>query len=113
MISIKVFVTPEGNILGFELFGHSGYEEVGKDIVCAAVSSVLYMVVNTLSDVLNVNFEVLTMDNKDAYFKFIINNKDFYICKFFMIGLKNHFLNLEEQYYKNIKVSYVEVQNND
>jgi uncharacterized protein YsxB (DUF464 family) len=113
MINIKVFVTSEGNILGFELFGHSGYEETGKDIVCAAISSALYMVVNTLSDVLGVSFEVLTMDDKNAYFKFMINNKNFYICKSFMMGLKSHFLNIEEQYYKNIRVSYAEVQNND
>lgn len=113
MITIKVFVTPEGNVLGFEIFGHSGYEELGKDIVCSAVSSVVYMVINTLSDVLNIDFDVLTIKDENGYLKFKISNKDFYICKYIMIGLKNHFLNLEEQYYNNIKVSYVEVQSSD
>lgn len=110
MISVKVFVTPEGIILGFEIFGHSGYDEHGKDIVCAAVSSSAYMVINTLSDVLNISFDVLTIDEESAYLKFKISSRDFNICKYIMVGLKNHFLNLEEQYYKNIKVSYVEVQ---
>lgn len=109
MISIKVLVNAEGNILGFELFGHSGYDEYGKDIICAAVSSVVYMTINILSDILNVSFEDLIVDDKNAYFKFKISVKDFSICKFLMLGLKNHFLSLEEQYYKNIKVGYVEV----
>ena len=113
MISIKVFVTPEGSILGFELFGHSGYDELGKDIVCSAVSSAVYMVINTLSDVFNIDFEVLDIKEEIAYFKFKISNENFYICKYIMIGLKNHLVNLEEQYYKNIKVSYVEVQSSD
>ena len=113
MISIKVFVTPQGSVLGFELFGHSGYDEFGKDIVCSAVSSAVYMVINTLSEVLNIDFEILDIEEKNAYFKFKISNENFCICKYIMIGLKNHLVNLEEQYYKNIKVSYVEVRDSD
>lgn len=39
MIEVKIFRNPEGSIVGFDVLGHAGKDEVGKDIVCAGVSS--------------------------------------------------------------------------
>lgn len=40
----------DSNIVGFEVSGHAGYAEEGSDIVCAAVSAMVGLVSNTLSD---------------------------------------------------------------
>ena len=45
------FFTEDERITGFSVSGHSGYEEAGKDIVCAAISAVVGMVEATINDV--------------------------------------------------------------
>ena len=41
----------DDRITGFSISGHSGYDEHGADIVCAAVSSVVTMAEATINDV--------------------------------------------------------------
>ncbi len=65
---IKVtFFKKQGNFTGFEISGHSGFAEEGADIVCSAVSSVAYMVANTLTEVAGVKADI-ALD--DGYLKF-------------------------------------------
>ena len=45
------FYTEDERITGFTVSGHSGYEERGKDIVCAYVSAVVTMAEATINDV--------------------------------------------------------------
>ena len=45
------FFTEDERITGFTVSGHSGYEEQGKDIVCAYVSAVVTMAEATINDV--------------------------------------------------------------
>ena len=45
------FFTENDRITGFSISGHSGYEEAGKDIICAAVSAVVTMAEATINDV--------------------------------------------------------------
>ena len=45
------FFTEGERITGFTVSGHSGYEESGKDIVCAYVSAVVTMAEATINDV--------------------------------------------------------------
>ena len=50
---IKVVVYKSGmRYYGFHVSGHAGYDESGKDIICAAVSSMTMLVINTLEVVL-------------------------------------------------------------
>ncbi len=66
---IKVSFLKKGeSFIGFELSGHSGYGEEGSDIVCSAVSSVAYMVANTVTEVIGDKASI-TLD--DGYMKFI------------------------------------------
>ena len=65
---IKVtFFKKQGNFTGFEISGHSGFAEEGSDIVCSAVSSVAYMVANTLTEVSKVKADIVL---DDGYLKF-------------------------------------------
>ena len=80
---------------GFLISGHSGFAESGEDIVCASVSSVAYMVANTITEILRVNAEIEVNDGK---MKLIINKEQRHITKDILLGLKLHLEGLEEQY---------------
>ena len=95
MIAADFMTDPGGLLLGFRLSGHSGSAAQGEDIICAAVSSAAYMAANTVSGVIHAQARV---DERAAP-----------RCQDVLEGLKLHLLGLEEQYPKNIKVSYVEV----
>ena len=65
---IKATFYKRGKILcGFEISGHSGYDEEGADIICASVSSVAYMAVNTITDVIGDKADISI---SDGYFRF-------------------------------------------
>lgn len=61
MITAK-FVYSGDIITGFSVSGHSGSAEIGKDIICSAVSSVSYMTVNTLTEIMLLNPEIIEKD---------------------------------------------------
>ena len=46
----SVFYRKNGSFYAFEVKGHAGYAESGKDIVCASVSSAVQLTVNLLDD---------------------------------------------------------------
>ena len=86
----------DGNVpYGFLISGHSGFAESGEDIVCASVSSVAYMVSNTITEILKVNAEIEVNDGK---MKLIVNKEQRHITKDILLGLKLHLEGLEEQY---------------
>ena len=108
MLKAMFFISDDGVIRGFDISGHSGYEESGKDIVCAAVSSAAYMVVNTISDVIGAEVDVKTDENV-GHMNFLVQEKYLPDCSRILQGFKKHLLLLEEMYPKNIKVFYKEV----
>ena len=66
---IKVFVSKEK----IELHGHSGYDIVGKDIVCSAVSSI---VTTTINGILSINSDALKYSYKNDVMTIEILNRD-------------------------------------
>lgn len=107
MIEANFIVNEAGNILGFNVFGHSDYNINGNDIVCAAVSSACYMAANTIVDILNIDAEV-SVDN-NGKMMLAIKKDDSFKCRDILLGLKIHLIALEEQYPENINVNYTEV----
>ena len=43
-----VFFRRDGLFYGFEERGHSGYADAGNDILCAALSSMTMLILNTI-----------------------------------------------------------------
>ena len=82
---------------GFLISGHSGFAESGEDIVCASVSSVAYMVANTITEILKVNAEI---EVNDGRMKLIVNKEQRHITKDILLGLKLHLDSLAEDYPK-------------
>ena len=85
---------------GFLISGHSGFAESGEDIVCASVSSVAYMVANTITEILKVNAKI---EVNDGMMKLIVNKEQRHITKDILLGLKLHLEGLEEQYPEFLK----------
>lgn len=66
---IKITFFKNKNFLtGFEVSGHSGFAEQGKDIVCAAVSGMTQMVVVGLTEIQKLNCNVKKNDKKGYLF---------------------------------------------
>ena len=92
---IKATFYKRGEILcGFEIDGHSGYAEAGSDIICASVSSVAYMAVNTITDVIGDKADISI---SDGYFRFMTgSNRN--ETKIVLEGLKLHVSALADDY---------------
>ena len=63
MINISIVTDKKGFIWGFEIKGHAGYDEYGKDIVCAAVSTLAYTAVGAISEMT----DIVSYSEKDGY----------------------------------------------
>ncbi len=61
--------------VGFSIEGHAGYEDAGKDIVCASVSSPAYMVANTITEILRLTPEI-TVDEQEGFLKLLLTKKE-------------------------------------
>ncbi|MBO4893982.1 MAG: ribosomal-processing cysteine protease Prp [Clostridia bacterium] len=105
MINATFFIKGE-NLSGFSLEGHSGFEDEGKDIVCAAVSSAAYMAVNTLTDVINEEAQVKESEGK-LELKVACPSPT---AGAVLRGLEIHLKNLSDQYPENVTVIYGGVQ---
>ena len=54
MTKIKFFKN-DNNLVGFECSGHTGYEEYGKDVLCATISGITQSAILGLTKVLGIN----------------------------------------------------------
>ena len=94
MIKIKV---TEKNI---SILGHANYDDYGKDIVCAAVSSIVMCSVEAISQ-----FDINAVDIKENQNKLeIIINKTDDITQKLITNMLNCLTELEKKYPKNIEI---------
>ena len=80
--------------------GHSLYDDYGKDIVCASVSSICITTVNAL---LSIDEDCITYEESEGYLKIKINKHTEEVDKLInnMINLLSE---LEKNYKKNIQI---------
>ena len=60
-------------IVGFEVSGHTGKDDYGKDLLCAQISTVAQLAVVGVKDVLKIN---AFCEISDGYLKIKVNQKD-------------------------------------
>lgn len=106
MIQVLFLQQPDGELLGFQMMGHSGLAEEGSDILCAAVSSAAYLVANAITDVVQVRAD-LTVSQGSMSLQ--VPEKAVFLCRNLLQGLKLHLVGLQEQYPDNISINYTEV----
>ncbi len=101
MTSVKFLVDSLG-LCGYEINGHCSYDgddEAGK-IVCAAVSSAVYMAANTITDIIGQKAEI-EMSEARMLLKV---KKPSAETKMVLAGLKLHLEGLSGQYSNNIRI---------
>ena len=59
-----VFARKGGVLCGFVVTGHAGYGNAGQDIVCAAVSSAVMLVCNTVTDFFHADADAAVGENR-------------------------------------------------
>ena len=94
MIKVKV---RKKNI---SILGHANYDDFGKDIVCASVSSIILCSVEAIA-----NFDINAVDIKQTKDKLdIIINKEDNITNKLIKNMLNCLKELEKKYPKNIEI---------
>ena len=94
---IKVKVTKQN----ISILGHANYDEYGKDIVCAAVSSIVLCSVEAIS-----KFDINAVDIKESNNKLeIIINKTDDITHKLITNMLNCLKEIEKKYPKNIQIN--------
>ena len=94
---IKIKVSPKN----ISILGHAEYDDYGKDIVCAAVSSVVMCSVEAISQ-----FDINAIDIKQENDKLeIIINKDDDITQKLIENMLNCLKEIEKKYPKNIRIN--------
>jgi uncharacterized protein YsxB (DUF464 family) len=98
MIRVKRILSEE-ELCGLEIKGHANSDEHGKDLVCAAVSSIITGGFNALD-----RGEIEEITLKEGYAKVVINNHADY-SKLVLKVIEIQLLTIEEGYpqYINIK----------
>ena len=95
---IKISIKKENDLIKEIIIkGHANYEDYGKDIVCAAVSSIATTTIN----------DILTLDNNAINYisnegNMIITNNDNDIANKLLQVMINSFEELAKDYPKNI-----------
>lgn len=79
--------------------GHSGYEEIGKDIVCASVSSIVITSVNAM---IRIDKESIDYKNEDGVIIKVKKHSE--VIDVLIENLIELLLELEQQYPKYIKI---------
>lgn len=65
----KIILFKKNNLTyGFEISGHTGFAEIGKDIVCASISSISQSVIMGILNVLKIK-AVVKKDEKKGFLK--------------------------------------------
>jgi len=84
------------NGLGVTVQGHSGSAAAGEDIVCAAVSSAVYMAANTVTEVLGLSPK---LNVRDGFLSlFLSDSTEAETARPVLQGLYLHLTGLQEQF---------------
>lgn len=84
-------------LIGFEVSGHTGYAEIGSDIVCAAISSMTQIVVLGLQNI-NVKLNIKKNDKKG-----------YLLCKLSKNISENEIIKAQN-WFKTLKISLEELR---
>ena len=112
-----VFYKSGGIYYGFEEKGHTGYGEAGEDILCAALSSMTMLIVNTIevayaSDVeykVNEGATEIKVRSKAALAEYESDERKRYAVSGLFCGYYYQLNDLLEEYYDYLEVEVIDV----
>ena len=111
-----IFYKANGFYYGFEEQGHTGYGESGDDVLCAALSSMTMLIINTIevSFASNVDYTIdekttdIKVICKSALPKYEKNEKKQYAVSGLIQAYFFQLMDLVEEYYEFLDVKEVE-----
>ncbi len=109
MIKVKVFKDSDELVRGIHLAGHAGYGESGEDIICAAVSALVFTTYNSIETFTEDEFEGSSDEESgDFQFRFTdsISPESQLLMNSLVLGLTNIMDSYGKQY---IKIRFEEV----
>ena len=109
MIRVSVFKNSADEIVSFELKGHAGYKDAGKDIICAATS---ILVINTINSVEQFTDDRFTTENdeKTGFIRFSFSGEPSRDSQILVRSMVSGLLSIEQEYgSKYIKILFKEV----
>ena len=106
------FFRRDGQFYGFEETGHTGYGESGNDILCAALSAMTMLIVNTIETSFagNVDYQIsetdakIRVECKDALSEFEPDEKKRFAISGVFQGYFYELNDLLEEYYDFLDV---------
>jgi uncharacterized protein YsxB (DUF464 family) len=102
MITVKVYGEADA-YNGFEVSGHAGYDDYGRDIVCASVS---VLAINTINSIEKFTDDNAKVESKDGYLKLIVEKPSYeaeLLINSFVLGITDIY---EEYGDKFLKLVY-------
>ncbi len=97
---VNIFIKKENDVIkSIKVSGHAMYDIKGKDIVCAAVSSMLIVTVNAILE-----FDKNSIDYKQSNEFNLTNLKKDDVTNKLLNNLVNHLKELELKYKENIQI---------
>ncbi len=100
MIKFTTVADTDGKITQFTVDGHSGFAESGEDIVCASVSSVVWLTINGIE---KQNLAKLYYEERDGFVTCTISEKKGNGADILLDSLCMFITELESQYNKYLK----------
>ncbi len=106
MIACHFFVSKD-TIVGFAINGHDTPDDSGVSLLCAAVSSAVYLTVNTVTDIGGV--KPLVLETADGLMTLRLRQEDAQACAMVLAGLRLHLEALAAENETIISVNITEV----
>ncbi len=99
MIKVEI-IRNNNNIKKISILGHAMYDEYGKDIVCASVST---LVISTVNNILSINSNTIKVEQNDSkvIIEYIIKDS---IIDILINNMISNLNTLANNYPKNIKI---------
>lgn len=93
--------------------GHAGYEEAGKDIICASVSTLMTTAINALEEQLRWKDFYIVEDGEDSYLELWVPNgiskSDEMVAQIILRTIVRGILDAEESVNENYGLDYLRV----
>ncbi len=107
MIEIT-FYTSDDSIIGVKVFGHAGYDNSGKDIVCSAVSALTITLENSIDKLTTDKYQLKSDDEKGLIEIMVFNPSEYTSLLFrsYEIGI----VGIYKTYEQYVKIIYKEVK---
>ena len=108
MVRITFYQDGNSRLTGFDCRGHAGFQESGKDIVCAGISALVINCINSVEVLTDALFSAET-DETDGMIRFRITSGADDKTELLLRSLLNGLTQMEEDYNRFLDVIIKEV----